>query len=312
MKANSWPAVAVIVLNWNGKQNTSECLRSLMRLEYPNCKIIIVDNASTDGSQEFLRNNFPQVTLIENEVNLGFGGGLNRGIKEAQKYCANYILCLNNDVIVDKNILNELVKVGESSLRIAGLSPMEFCYDEPNRINCAGGVNRFGRSKIFGHGELDNGKFNKVMETALLSGPAMLFRLDALMDIGYFDESFFYGPEDRDIALRLRKRGYKLVFVPFAKLWHKRRGATGGAIMPLNVFFNVRNYLLFAKKHANRFELLFCYMYFGLFELPQILLRTIASHDLQYIRAAKTGILSNINRAIVPSDAELVDFFNEK
>jgi len=302
-----WPKVVVIVLNWNGKKDTFECLQSLKHLDYPNYEIIVVDNASTDGSQKFIRKNFPEITLIENERNLGFGGGLNVGIEEARNRGANYVLCLNNDVVVDRNFLKELVKVGELSDKIGGLCPMEYYYIEPDRINCAGGMVGLVRDKVFGHGELDRGQFDKVRETWLLCGPAMMLKLKALSDVGLFDTSYFYGPEDKDMALRLIKKGYKIVFVPHAKLWHKRRGATSGKITPLNVYFHARNFLLFAKKHAsNKLELFFSILYFWLLDFPLILLRALIFGDKGYIDVAIKGIIWHINAKILPSDEEIV------
>ena len=300
-----WTRVIVIILNWNGKKNTFECLESLEHLEYPNYQIIVVDNASTDGSQKFLKENFSEITLIENERNLGFGGGFNVGIVEAVKRGADYVLCLNNDVVVDKNILRELVKVGELSTKNGGLCPMEYYYEEPNRINCAGGIIRFIRGQVFGHGELDSGQFNEVRETRLLSGPAMMLKLDAVLDVGLFDTSYFFGPEDQDIALRLMKKGYNLLFVPNAKLWHKGRGATGGKITPLNIYFSVRNRILFVKKHANKLELFLFALYFGLFEFPFTLLRCLIFGKRGYINAAIKGLIWHLNRNLLPSDPQI-------
>ena len=304
---NLLPKVIIIVLNWNGKKDTFECLQSLKHLDYPNYEIIVVDNASTDGSQKFLKENFPEITLIENEQNIGFGGGLNVGIKEAKKRGADYVLCLNNDVIVDRNFLIESVKVGELSDKIGGLCPMEYYYSEPDRINCAGGIVRLVGGKVYGHGELDRGQFNKIKETWLLCGPAMMLKLKALSDVGLFDTSYFYGPEDKDMTLRLIKKGYKIMFVPHAKLWHKRRGATGGKITPLNIYFHVRNSLLFVKKHAgNKLELFLSTLYFFLFDFPLILLKALIFRNKAFIDAAIKGIIWHINAKILPSDEEMV------
>jgi GT2 family glycosyltransferase len=276
-------------------------------LDYPNYEIIVVDNASTDGSQKSIKKNFPRITLIENKRNLGFGGGLNVGINEARNRGADYVLCLNNDVIVDRCILIELIKVGELSDKIGGLCPMEYYYSEPNRINYAGGMVRLVGSKIYGHGESDKGQFDKVKKTWLLCGPAMMLKLKALSDVGLFDVSYFYGPEDIDMTLRLTKKGYVIMFVPGAKLWHKRRGATGGKITPLNVYFHVRNFLLFVKKHANnKLELFFSVLYFWFFDFPIILLRALICGNKNYIGAAIKGIIWHINAKILPSDEEMV------
>lgn len=301
------PKVIVIVLNWNGGNNTIECLKSVECLEYPDYKIIVVDNASSDGSQKIMRGTFPGITLLENTKNLGFGGGFNRGIVEATKRGADYVLCLNNDVILDKNFLTELVMVGELDTGIAGLSPLEYCYDDPDRINFAGGVVGFPRVRIFGHGELDRGQFNRVKETRLLCGPAIMLKLKALMDVGLFDTDYFYGPEDLDIAIRCLKRGYRLVFVPSAKLWHRRRGVTGGKITPLNVFFDVRNYFLFMKKRANKLEFILSTLYFGLIIFPLTVMRGIIIERIEYVTSALRGLMWHLDNKLVPSDPVIAD-----
>lgn len=296
----------MIVLNWNGKKNTSECLNSLHHLEYPNYEIIVVDNASTDGSQRFLKENFPEIALIENERNLGFGGGFNVGIIEAYRRYADYVLCLNNDVVVDKNIVMELVKVGELSTKIGGLCPMEYYYDEPRRINSAGGIARIMRSKVFGHGELDEGRYNRVGETRLLCGPAMMLKAKTLLDIGLLSENYFYGPEDQDIVLRLNKAGYKIMFVPNAKLWHKGLGATGRKITPVNTYFSIRNHLLFAKKHASKFGLI-AFLPYWLFYSLFTLFRFLILHEMRHIDAVMKGVLWHVDRKLLPPDSFMVE-----
>lgn len=307
VNSSLFPKIAIIVLNWNGKENTCECLESLRYIDYRNYEIIVVDNASTDGSQKFLEKNFPGVLLVKNKKNLGFGGGLNVGIIEAIGRGADYVLCLNNDVVVDKDILTELVKVGEIGTEIGGLCPMEYDYNQPNRIICAGGVARFFLGKVFGYGESDKGQFNKVRETWLLSGPAMMLKIHAILDVGTFDTSYFYGPEDKDIALRFMKKGYKLMFVPTAKLWHKGSGATGGKITPLIIYFSVRNRILFARKHANTFKFAIFIMYFWILEFPFTLLKCLTLRKEGLIRAAVNGVIWHLNRNLVPTDPVIVN-----
>lgn len=308
MGTQVYPKVTVIILNWNGKRNTHECLESLRRIDYPNYETIVVDNASTDGSQVLLKQEFPEITLIENEKNLGFGGGFNAGIKEAIRRNSDYVLCLNNDVVVDGQILNELVKIGELSTKIGGLCPMEYYYDEPNRIQCAGGIIRFVGGKVFGCGKLDKGQYNEVRETELLSGPAMMLKVNTLLDIGFFDQDYFYGPEDKDIALRATRNGYKLLFVPSAKLWHKHRGATGGKVTPLTVYFEVRNFILFLEKqHANKLEFIISILYFGFLVLPFTLLNCfLRGGGRQCVTATVKGIIWHLNRGSVLPDSEFV------
>ncbi len=243
---------------------------------------------------------------MENQRNFGFGGGLNVGIKEAIKRNAEYVLCLNNDVVVDNRILTELVIVGGLSPKIGGLCPMEYFYDQPDRIQCAGGVNNCINGKVFGCGELDNGQYDIIRETGLLSGPAMMLKVNTLLDIGFFDENFFYGPEDSDIALRAIRGGYRLMFVPKAKLWHKRRGATGGKVTPLNVYFQVRNRILFLKKHARKLEFIVSILRFAILEFPITILNCFFHNNKRGIDAAIKGVIWNLNRDLIPSDIQMV------
>jgi GT2 family glycosyltransferase len=305
------PLVVVIVLNWNGKRNTVECLNSLFDLEYTNYEIVVVDNASTDGSQEFMKRSFPQITIIQNLRNLGFGEGFNVGIRAAIAHGADYVLCLNNDVVVDKPFLKEIVRVGETDIKIGGLCPLEFSYSQPDRIVCAGGSIGFVRGKLRGFGELDKGQYSKTETTGLLSGPAMMLKLIPLKNIGLFDCDYFYGPEDQDIAFRMLKAGYKLVFVPKAKVWHKRRGATNGKITPLNDYFHVRNYLLFAKKNASNGDLFFSFLYFGLVDFPITFIKRIFAGKWRHSKAILTGVIWHFNHRIVPSDSQMVELLSK-
>jgi len=297
--------VVIVVLNWNGKKNTIECLMSLKNVDYPRFEIIVVDNASTDGSQISVKETFPDITLIESRENMGFGPGLNAGLRKAKTRAPDYVLCMNNDVIVDKDFLKEMVKVGEMGAKIGGLAPMEYVHDDPDRINYAGGIMRPFGDKIFGHGKIDRGQFSLIRGISLLSGPAMMIKTDALLNTGLFDERFFYGPEDRDIALRLRKSGYFIAFAPAAKIWHKRRGATNGVYSPLTVYFSIRNSLLFAKKHDNVFNLIMFAMYFSLSFYCRVMMFLFCGR-IGHAKAALRGVLWHMSPELLPSDSQMV------
>lgn len=305
------PFVVVVVLNWNGKINTVECLKSLANLDYENYKVVVVDNASTDGSQEFIKQNFPHLLIIENQRNVGFGEGLNIGISEAVSQGADYVLCLNNDVIVDKYFLSEIVPIGERSASIGGLCPLEYDYNNSGHIICAGGTIGFPKGKLRGFGELDKGQYGRIETTGLLSGPAMMLKLSALKDVGFFDKCYFYGPEDQDIAWRLLRGGYKIVFVPKAKVWHKRRGATNGKITPLNDYFHIRNYLLFAKKNAPFPDLVFSFLFFFFFDFPFMFIKRLLLGKLNHLNAMMAGLLWHFNSKLLPSDSQIVELFTK-
>jgi len=298
------PKVVIIVLNWNGKQDTTECLRSLREVHYSNLDIIVVDNASEDCSQQHFRESFPEVTLIENSENLGFTGGFNVGVQKAIEQGADYVLCLNNDTVVDKDIIKELVIVGEERTNAAGLCPKEYDYYSPNKIVYAGGRIGFIGGKNYGYGELDRGQYNEIKETQMLCGAAMMLKTKALLDIGFFDPDYFYNTEDKDLALRLMKRGYKLIFVPRAKLWHKRRGATGGKITPLTAYFSARNSLLFVRKHGKSYEISTFLLYFFFVHIPSLLLRCTDKKDC--VKAIIMALKWHINPKSVPENDKIV------
>src|SRR3989304_8553833 len=128
------PPVYVIVLSWNGKNDTLECLASLQQLTYPNARVVVVDNASSDGTCDAIRSAFPNIELIVNNSNLRFAGGNNVGIRRSLERGAKYVLVLNNDTVVDRDFLSRLVEAAESDKKIGVVGPKIYYYDKPRRI----------------------------------------------------------------------------------------------------------------------------------------------------------------------------------
>ena len=128
------PKVSIIILSWNRKDVLRACVNSVLEIDYTNYKIIVVDNASTDRSAHELPLSFPSVKFIRNKENLGYAGGNNAGIRYAVKKGTDYILLLNDDVIVDSDFLTELVKVAESDSRIGMVGPKTLCFEEPSKL----------------------------------------------------------------------------------------------------------------------------------------------------------------------------------
>jgi len=271
--AGDGPKFGVIILNWNGMEDTLECLSSLKRNAYSNMELIVVDNASHDGSVTSIKGRFNDVTVIENKSNLGFCEGFNRGIEYALDRGAEYIACLNSDIIVDEHFIQELANAGSGINDLGALCPKEYQYYSCSVLNYAGGSIGIVRSKLFGNGEVDNGQYDTKRETGMLCGAAMVFKARALLDVGLFDPRYFYNTEDKDLAIRLLRKGYKLIFVPDAKIWHKGRGATGGKITPLTVYFSAKNNLLFVRLHGTCGEKFIFLPYYLLYHIPGLLLK---------------------------------------
>lgn len=257
--------VAVIIVNWNLKADTLECLASIGHLNLKNMdfSVIVVDNGSTDGSAEAIKKKFPKVTLIEEEKNLGFTGGNNLGIDLALKNGAEFIWLLNNDTVVDKEALQELIKVFNGNVGIAG-SKIYFYKDreyhneryQPGErgrvIWYAGGMidwqNMYGSHR--GVDAVDNGQFDEIIETDFVTGCSMLVSSKIFEKTGKLDEKFYLYLEDLDFSLRAKRAGFKLMFAPKSIVWHKNAGSSAGPGSPIHEYYQTRNRLLVGFRFA--------------------------------------------------------------
>jgi GT2 family glycosyltransferase len=249
------PKVEIIILNWNGKEHTSECLESLQKIAYNNYETILVDNGSTDGSIEYFKNNYNDIYIIENKVNLGYAEGNNIGIKYALSRGADYVLLLNNDTIVDRDFLTELVKVGESDPDIGIVGPMIYSYYHPRVIQSAGmDVKKItGSSVTIGCNEYDHHQF-KSSEKDFLSGCAILIRSNVIRKIGGLDPVYFAYWEDTDLCFRAKKNNFKIYFTADSKVWHKGSASMGGYLNEKAYYFYVRNSTYYFYKNYSYTE----------------------------------------------------------
>ena len=244
--------VCAILLNWNGKADTLECLGSLKKLAYPSVEIFLVDNGSSDGSAQAVRSAFPEVRVIENAENLGFCKGCNTGIQRALESKPGYLLLLNNDTVVDPLLVGKLKAVVDSDERIAAVNPVINIYgskDEPyfhgTRIDWANG-------DLCSQYSLDfvlSGK-NRLLETDFATWCAMLMKASVFEKVGGLDGRFFAYYEDTDWSLRAKRLGLRTVLLPETLVQHKNSRSTGGRYSPTVYFYLFRNRLLFIKKHA--------------------------------------------------------------
>lgn len=243
----AWPAVYFSILNWNQKDLTLECLESLAHLDYPNYRIVVVDNGSNDGEATAIRAQFPSVTVLENGRNLGFAEGNNVGIRYALSQGADYVLLLNNDTIVDPQMLKVLVRVAESDEQVAIVGPKIYYYDEPETIWSAGGIlRRFGTPVMLGVDEVDSGQHDELKEVDWISGCALLIKDSVIQQIGLIDARFFIYFEETDWCSRARRAGFKVLYVPQARMWHKIQPRRQ-ALSPRHVYLMTRNRLLFLQ-----------------------------------------------------------------
>jgi GT2 family glycosyltransferase len=245
----SEPLIISVILNTNRRQDTLECLDSLTRSTYDNHQVIVLDNASSDGSVEAIRRVFPEVQVIELTQNLGYAGNNNVGIEAAIKQGADWVFVLNEDTILAPNCLTNLVAVGESDEQIGIVGPMVYHRDEPDVIQSAGGLlGPDWQSTHIAKNEVDRGQFTAPHPVEWISGCGIMVKRPVIEQVGLIDERYFYYWEETEWCLRAGRSGWRVMHVPDAKLWHKgvQRDYRPN---PSVTYYATRNRLLTLTKH---------------------------------------------------------------
>jgi GT2 family glycosyltransferase len=249
MESPTDPLVVTVILNTNRREDTLACLASLAQSPYPHHQIMVLDNASTDGSAEAIAAAFPDVTLLPLTANKGYAGNNNVGIAAALEMGADWVFVLNEDTLLAPDCIGKLVAVGEADPRIGVVGPMVYHYNEPEVIQSAGG-RMTPKMEAFhiAENEPDRGQFSAPVEVDWISGCAILVRRSVIEQVGALDERFFYYWEETEWCLRARRAGWRVIFAPQAKLWHK--GVQRDYKPSANVtYYSTRNRLLMMQKH---------------------------------------------------------------
>ncbi len=254
------PKVFIVVLNYNGGELLQNCLASLDYVSYPNFSIVIVDNASADGSLRRVRANFPQVTIIENEKNLGFSGGNNVGIKYALEQQADYVLLLNQDTEVEPDFLEKLIVTVEKNPQIGILSPLIF-WEKTDCVWFSGGRINWWTMKAINETRRRDRKY---CATGFISGCSMLIKKAVIEKVGLLDEKFFLYYEDVDFSCRAQRAGFLTVIDPASQIYHFE---TSGAIAGEKLYQLVFSGLLFFKKNSVGFMKIWISFYYKLRKL---------------------------------------------
>ncbi len=246
------PRVAVIIVCYNGVADTLECLDSLSRLTYPDVQTVVVDNASTDGTAEAVRERFPDVHVLETGDNLGYAGGNNTGVRYAlDTLRADYTFLLNNDTTVTPGLLEPLVAYAEANRAAGIIGPLMCYYDVPETVWASGGtMSGRGDSILRDNGVPVAAVPDHPIEADFVVGCGILVRRDVWETVGLFDERFFLYYEDSDLCFRARRAGYRCVTVPTARLYHKISRSTG-ADSEQTLYYMRRNALLFLQKNGS-------------------------------------------------------------
>lgn len=265
---NYIPKVFIIIINWNGLQDTLECLASVFKMDYSKLKVIVVDNGSSDDSVAVIRKIYPQVILIENKKNLGYSGGNNIGMRYAIKHAAQYMWLLNNDTVVEVDAVSKLVDAAECHPKVGQISPVIYYYHSPDKIQFCGSYVDWDKQSIVipRDKHLDIDKNFRSGANVCLWGTALFIRKNVVEEIGYLNEDFFAYWEDTEYSLRVLNAGYRNLLCTSTKVYHKttppRIGTLGRSIHYF--YYMTRNQFFLRKKYfKKRGKLFFWGNYFS-------------------------------------------------
>lgn len=241
-----------MVLAYNNLTDTLECLASLSRLTYPDYRVMVVDNGSTDDTATAIRTQYPQVEVIVIDRNRGFQGGSNFGLRQAFGSGTEYVFMLSNDTVVQPDTLDELMKYAAPA-DVGLLAPKIYYFSEPERIWSVGGDCHpltFEMTRK-GDNQLDRGQWDRVLARDFLVGCALLIKRSLTDTIGLFDTGFYPAYyEDVDLCMRARRAGFRLLLVPSAKLWHKVARSHGGQGSPQERYLMARHSVRYFRKYV--------------------------------------------------------------
>ena len=350
MDGVEWPKVFIIVLNWNGWEDTIECLESLHTILYRNYNLVIVDNDSQDDSLERIgayargevaveatprryngrikpqhvttytrreaedmqgatlakrlaeenRNEASNASfvIIRNEQNFGYPEGNNIGMCYALKASADYVLLLNNDTVVDKHFLTELVRAADNEASIGVVGPKICFCDAPNAIQSAGARIDFWRGRAIGNTgktdeEIERFAVDKLLPADFVSGSCFLIKRKVIEDVGMLDPTYFCYGEDIDWCLRISRAGYRIVCDLNAKIWHKSNVSTSKVKRCAEYYFH-RNWVINARKYARIPQFISFLLLYPAYCIPGLLKAGEFGHIRNFVLGFIDGLFARI------------------
>lgn len=240
-------AVGIVIPNWNGRELLSACLKSVFLQSLPPADVVVVDNASSDGSVEWIRSAFPNVRLIANDRNRGFGAAVNEGILACK---TPFVFLLNNDTEMEPDCLERLLEAAKAYPDYGSYAPKMMDFFDRRVLDGAGdAMGRWGAGYRIGTGEIDDGRFDRFRPVFGPCAGAALYRRSLFEDIGLFDEAFFAYVEDVDLNVRAASAGYRCLYVPTARVYHMGSRSGGGKLGEFVVRLTTRNLIRMIVKH---------------------------------------------------------------
>ncbi len=242
---------AIVLTHGGAEEITAECIESLLRQDYAGLTVLLVDNASFDGSGERLRERYPRIEYLNTGANLGYTGGNNRGMAHALGRGADYLLVLNNDTVLEPDCVGTMMRSAASAERLGALTPKILYWDDPRRIWYGGGDYSFTRA-IGSHraeGQLDDPReAARLDEITFATGCCFLMPAAVAREMGGFREDFFIYCEDVELSLRLNRAGYRMYYQPAARMLHRDK-PRGSLTPPFATVQRDRNRRRLVREH---------------------------------------------------------------
>ncbi|RZK26554.1 MAG: glycosyltransferase family 2 protein [Flavobacterium sp.] len=285
---------SIITVNFHQPDVTVDLLKSIAKWYTPSeVEVILVDNGASNNMEAFFRPYYDNIKYIISEKNLGFAGGNNLGLKQAE---GEYIFLLNNDTEIIEGCVEAMIAEMESNSDIGLLSPLLLYFDQKDLVQYAGftPINYLtGRNSCVGQFEKNVGQYNgESYETGFCHGAAVMCRKNDLLQAGVMDESYFLYYEEFDWSEKFRRIGKNIWFTGKTHVYHKESVSVGKA-SPIKIYFNTRNRMLFIRKNANTINTFFFYLYYTLIACPKAILTYIVTGERHLIQWAVRGLLWN-------------------
>lgn len=252
--------VSVIMLNWNTPEMTFECVQSVKDSDYSDFTINVIDNGSTKENFKLLETllfNIANLTRIEE--NCGYVGGMNHALKIAAMSNPRYILIMNNDTIIDQKSISALVKTSQKHEDKCVVTGKVFHFDDPKRLQTVGNTQNLKslKSSKIGRDEIDTGQYDHECERDMIDDIFMLLPLQVFLSVGGYNPYFYLNAEQADLIIRIKKAGYKVIYTPDAKIYHKGSFSTGGLGNPYMMYWDGKSSMVFHFLHSGRIRFVF-------------------------------------------------------
>lgn len=287
------PLVSIITVNYNQSEVTFDLLRTLRKISYSNVEIIVVDNGSPNDNPDLIKKKFPEIELIKSDVNLGFAGGNNLGVRKSK---GDYLMFINNDTEVPPDFLEPLVELLEENKEIGMVSPkIKFHWD--SSILQYAGITKMNpytiRNKGLGYYKEDGVEFNQLMETDSIHGAAMMVPRSVIKKVGMMTEVYFLYYEEHDWAEMIKRAGYKIYYQPRSYILHKESVSTGKD-SPLKTYYINRNRLVFARRNFSGFPFFVSWIFHTCFSIPKNTLKFLLTGKFKHLNAYWKALFWNV------------------